>query len=91
MGSFVILFYFKRNNRIRDKFAEIVRQRGLVKHDYQVNKLFSCVKWIFFQENLRIYVEIVCKVNDQHVVFRLKYDQNIRVNVHHREVRHHHG
>lgn len=35
MGSFVMLFYFKRSSQIRDKFAEITRFKRSTTNDYQ--------------------------------------------------------
>jgi hypothetical protein len=36
MGSFGLIYFIKRNDRIRDKFAEITQIKGLTTEYYQV-------------------------------------------------------
>jgi len=44
MGSFALLYFVKRNDRIRNKFAEITGIKGLSTDYYQV-KIFSKKKF----------------------------------------------
>jgi hypothetical protein len=39
MGSFAFLYFIKRNDRIRNKFAELTRIKGLSTNYYQVTKM----------------------------------------------------
>lgn len=50
MCSFALLYCIKRNDRIRNKFAEITRIKGLSTDYYQVKikKLQKKIKRIFF-------------------------------------------
>jgi len=41
MSSFALIYYIKRNDRIRNKFAELTRIKGLSTDYYQVRKTFQ--------------------------------------------------
>jgi len=38
IGSFALLYFIKRNDRIQNKFSDITQVKGLSKDDYQVEK-----------------------------------------------------
>ena len=71
MTAFVFLYYIKRNDRIRNKLAEITHIKGLSTNYYQVKSI------VFFSEQRRtdfflqrIYADKECKCNQQVVNHR---------------------
>lgn len=86
MTAFVFLYYIKRNDRIRNKLAEITHIKGLSTNYYQVKSIVF-LSLSFFSEQRRtdfflqrIYADKECKCNQQ-VVNHRKF---IKFTKHHR-------
>lgn len=69
MTAFVLLYYIKRNDRIRNKLAEITHIKGLSTNYYQVKSIVSFFSLASsMKENVflqRIYADKECKCNQQ--------------------------
>jgi hypothetical protein len=52
MISFAFLYFIKRNDRIRNKFAELTRIKGLSTNYYQVRQKLESIIHFFFSKDL---------------------------------------